>query len=68
MKFVLSRPLKWCFLSKVTVMEVLSVLSRQLWCCFLVSGDSYGGVICFKATVIMVLSVLTRQLWWFFLV
>ena len=49
-------------------MEVLSVLSRQLWCCFLVSGDSYGGVICFKATVIMVLSVLTRQLWWFFLV
>ena len=56
-------------------MVVLSVLRRQLWCCnlflvdscYLVQGDSYGGVICSEATVMVVLSVLSRQLWWCYL-
>ena len=44
-------------------MEVLLVLTRQLWWCYLFYGNIYGGVICSKATVMVLLSVLSRQLW-----
>ena len=43
-------------------MVVISVLSRQLWWCYLFLDDCYGGVISSKATDMMVLSVLRRQL------